>query len=481
MISKSFIKSSLIFTVAGALPMIAGLILLPFYTNFLSDTHYTQVLFYISMSLLFQILFSFSVESYFGIKYVQLSAEPGQQKSFIGTTSILLLSIGVLLTLLTAVFGNSLFNLIYEEDLQMEFWPYGFYSILTGFFNSYFKAASICLMYLKQARLFFVANVVNFLVTLLISIAGLYVFPNSIVGPIYGRLISGLIIFLIAHYVFLKNGTLKYERSFIPELVKFCSPFVFYVLCIWVLGQIDRYFLQAYIPKADLNTYDLALKCFFGVEFIQNTLYGIINPKIYQIWNNHPKLSTTPESNRYFNVFTAINILLLTIFCIALPIVYKLLIKNPLFYRSETYIGVLAAGYALRTIHLYYLATILFSKKVKVLLAIFGCSAAIQILITVPAIKLWGLEGAIYAGLITKVIQVGFSIIFTRNLFEYNYNIFKIIGIPLIFFLLNLLQFLAANEYNAWMYVVQLFLFSFIIFIVFRKEIQKVWLSFSIR
>src|SRR4051812_35270023 len=125
MISRSFLKSSIVFTVGGALPMLAGIILLPFYTNYLSDTHYTQVLFHISVSLLFQILFSFSIESYFGIKYTQLSDEPHQQKKFIGTISVLLLIIGAGLLVLAALFGDLLFRSIYRTDLQMEFWPYG--------------------------------------------------------------------------------------------------------------------------------------------------------------------------------------------------------------------------------------------------------------------------------------------------------------------------------------------------------------------
>ncbi len=150
MISKSFIKSSLLFTLGGALPMLAGILLLPFYTNKLGDSLYTQVLFYISISMLFQILFSFSIENYFGIKYTKLGENEKEQKRFTGTVAILLLIIGAVVLLAASFFGNLLFKGIYREELGMEFWPWGFYSVLTGFFNSYFKAASICLIYLKK-------------------------------------------------------------------------------------------------------------------------------------------------------------------------------------------------------------------------------------------------------------------------------------------------------------------------------------------
>ncbi|MCE3258708.1 MAG: hypothetical protein K0S12_349, partial [Bacteroidetes bacterium] len=365
MISKSFLKSSLIFTIGGALPMVASIILLPFYANRLSDIQYTQVAFFISISLLFQILFSFSIESYFGIEYTRLTGDPVKQKKFIGTVSALLLIVGAILLVISAACGNLLFPEIFP-GLDMEFWPYGFYSILTAFFNSYFKASSVTLIYLKRAGLFLSANVINFFVTVVISVGGLLLFPGTIIGPIYGRLISGLIIFLIAQYIFSRNGTFTLDRSFLKDIQKFCAPYLVFVLCSWVLGQIDRYYLVKYIDKVDLNAYDLVLKCLFGIEFLQNSLAAIIFPKIYEIWNRNKDYATTKESNRYFNVFIAINIIQIILFCLFVPILYRWLLNKPGFYRAEAYIGLLASGYALRSIINFYLSTILFTKKINV-------------------------------------------------------------------------------------------------------------------
>jgi O-antigen/teichoic acid export membrane protein len=480
MISKSFLKSSFVFTIGGALPVLASIILLPFYTNLLSDVLYTQILFYISVSLLFQILFSFATENYIGVKYTQLTGKPDEQKKFIGTISILLLIIGAGLLLLSAVFGDALFGLIYEEDIQMEFWPYGFYSILTGFFNSYFKASSICLIYMNKSRVFFITNLVNFLATIFISVGGLYLFPNTIVGPMYGRLFSGLIIFLMGHSIFAANGAIKLEKSFLRELAVFCTPYLFFVLSGWVLAHIDRYFLQSHIVKTELNAYDLMLKCFFGIEFLQNSLSAVIFPKIYEIWNKNKVNETTPESNRYFNVFTAINVIQLILFCIFIPIVYKLIIKNETFYQAEVYIGILSAGYALRGVLLFYLSTILFAKKNVVLLKIFGMSAVFQIFITWYAVNYFGLQGAIYGGLATKLLQVALCMLFTRGVFKYRFNYFKIIVIPLIFVTINIIQFIFFKEYLVSFYIAQFILFGVLLYLIFKNEIKKVLISFKL-
>ena len=478
MISKSFLKSSIIYTIGGALPMVAGLILLPFYTNYLSDLQYTQVAFYISISLLLQILFSYSIESYFGIKYTQLHNDPHGQKKFVGTVSLLLLIIGLCLLIITALSGNFVFSRVFKSEFQMEFWPFGFYSVLTAFFNSYFKASTNALIYFKKPRLFLMANITNFVATLAISIGGLFFYPNSLVGPIYGRLLSGVIIFLIAQYIFSSNGELKLERSFLKDLKSFCTPYVFYVISGWCLNFFDRYVLQPYIPNTDLNTYDLILKCFFGILFLQNSLTAIIYPKLYEIWAKQTELKTTKETNRYFNVFTGINIMLLILFCIFIPLIYKLLIHNEKFYESEKYIGILCAGYGLSSILFFYLPTILYTKSISVLLKIFGISALFQIVISYFAIVQWGLMGAIYAGLAVKTIQIILSALLTKKIFIYDFNYVKIFGLPVIYAVVNIILFHLFPEYSLLNYSLQFVGFSLLFFIIFKNEITAVYKQF---
>ncbi len=139
MISKGFLKSSIIYTIGGAMPMVGSILLLPFYTNYLNAQHFLQVSYYITISLLFQILFTFSLDTYFGIRYSKLAAHPEKQKEHIGGTAILLLLIGAFWLAITAISGNYTFSVVFKETLNMQFWPYGFYAVLTAFFNSYFR------------------------------------------------------------------------------------------------------------------------------------------------------------------------------------------------------------------------------------------------------------------------------------------------------------------------------------------------------
>lgn len=460
--------------------MVASLILLPFYTNYLNQLQFLQVSFYITISLLFQIFFAFSADTYFGIKYTGLYEQPQKQKEFIGTTSLFLLINGFIWLLITTLSGEFVMKMVFKEEYQMGFWPYGFYSVLTAFFNAYFKTATNSLIYFKKPLLFFVLNSINFTTTLLISIGGLFLFPDSIIGPMYGRLLSGVLIFFLGFFVFVSNGKMLIKTEFFPEMFRFCFPYVIYVTSLWVLSFVDRFMLQRYISEVDLNTYDLVLKCFFGIEFIQNSLTAVIFPKVYEIWSKTQKLATTPESNRYFNVFTVLNTTLLILFCLFIPVLYNLLITQKSFHEAASYIGLLAAGFGLRSILYFYTSTILYSKNIKILLKIFFICAVFHIVLTYYAASYFGLLGVIFTGLIIKLFQLVLSWLFTRTVFVYNYNIIKIWIMPLLYLLINIIQFFIFPTYNALLYLIQLTLFSVTFFYMYKKEIFVVAAQFGL-
>lgn len=479
MISKSFLKSSIIYTVGGALPMVASFILLPFYVEILDTKQFVSLNFYIGISLLFQILFSYSIDSYFGVKYSQLAGDTAEQKIFTGTISNLLLFIGLFITLIAFLAGPFVFPMVFTLEDQVSFWPFGIMSIVTAFFNSYFKAGANALIYFKQPNQFILFNSINFVITVGLSIFGLYYSPNTLDGPLYARFISGIVIFILALYTFNKNSVFVFNKKFLKELRQFCTPYILFVLFLWVLGNLDRYFLKSQIAPESLAAYVLLLTCFFGFEFIQNSLSASIFPKVFEIWTNNKKNETTKESNRYYNVFTVISILLLISFCLVIPLVIRVAVPyKASYYQSFQYVGIIAAGYATRSIINFYLSTVLYSKNTGLLIKIFGYSSIIQIIATYFLVKEFGLIGAIYAGIITKLTQVFFAYLLTKKIFIYDFNYLKIIGLPVVYIIFNACMYWMFPKYNFLLYIIQLIVFSIILYFIFKNEITAVYKQF---
>jgi O-antigen/teichoic acid export membrane protein len=179
-------------------------------------------------------------------------------------------------------------------------------------------------------------------------------------------------------------------------------------------------------------------------------------------------------------VFTVVNIVQLIAFCLFLPLLYKLVIAKQSFHEAAAYIGLLATGYALRSILNFYLSTILFTRNTILLLRIFGISALIQIVSTYYAAMHFGLMGVIYTGIGVRIVQVILSVVFTKGIFHYEFNYFKIYMVPFLYLLINLVQFQFYPEYHFSLYLAQLLVFSVLIYGLFKKEIKQVLVQFQI-
>jgi len=101
-------------------------------------------------------------------------------------------------------------------------------------------------------------------------------------------------------------------------------------------------------------------------------------------------------------------------------------------------------------------------------------TALFQITFTYFGIKEFGLIGTIYAALLSKIIQVILTIVMTRGIFKYEFNYFKIIGIPFVYIAVNIIQYHLVPDYNLFYYLCQLILFGLIFYFVFKNEIRIV-------
>jgi O-antigen/teichoic acid export membrane protein len=90
LITKSFIKSSFVYSVIGALPLASSVLLLPFYTNYLTKEQYGYLALYIAFTGIVQIFVNYGLEHYSGIIYVENKDDVQKTKEHIGTVVSLL-------------------------------------------------------------------------------------------------------------------------------------------------------------------------------------------------------------------------------------------------------------------------------------------------------------------------------------------------------------------------------------------------------
>ncbi|MBI3502612.1 MAG: polysaccharide biosynthesis C-terminal domain-containing protein [Bacteroidetes bacterium] len=475
MISKKFLASSFIYTFIGALPLASSIILLPFYTNLLSISQFGELALYIGFTFLIQVVVNFGLDTSIGVHYFEYRENKKELSEYIGTVVALLLLIGIFFTAVSLLAGNLAFEKVFAGS-EISFFPFGFMSVLTAIFNSFFKTYSNLLITQQRPKLFFWVNFFNFILTIGISLAGLYLYPHSLIGPMWGRLLSGVGIFLLAFYFFASEFGIHFKIDLLKGMWSFCFPVAAYFILMWIVSYIDRYIINDYLTTSDVGIYDFAMKCTLGIDFLQMGLSNAIQPKIFSIWKEKNISESTVEVNRYFNAFTAITVLLIPATVFIMPVVVPLLVYKPQYYDAFNYLPLLALGFVFRGLFNMYLAPVYFFKKTKVLTKVFFLSSVIQVALMILFIKQWGVWGVVWAGLLTKPVQVFFLWLESRKIFQFRFNKTKLLLLPVIFSMLVIL----ADRFIPFNYILlvsagEIILVGIFVLLIYRNELKITW------
>src|ERR1035438_9422662 len=271
MISKKFISSSFIYAVIGSLPMASAFILLLFFINHLSTNDYGLLAIYYSITLLVQIVVNFAMDTSIGVHYFEFRDDPAKLRKYIGTIAGSLIMIGIVFTLLSLMGGNFLFSKIFPAN-DIKFYPYGFISILTGIFNSLFKTYTNLLINQGRPGRYFWSNITTFVSTIVFSLLGLYWFPNSLIGPMWGRFLSSFVIFLVSIYFFKTEFEISITFSFLRGLFNFCLPVFLFLVLSWLLSYFDRLIIKHFMQSSDVGVSDYNVKCALRLGYVLNGL-----------------------------------------------------------------------------------------------------------------------------------------------------------------------------------------------------------------
>lgn len=475
MISKSFIKSSFIYTVVGSLPLASSILLLPFYGNssLLSTSDFGLLSIYIILSELARILFTFSADNFLGINYIHYNTDKNSLERFIGTSTIFILLYGLVMVLLFSILGNSLISTLYSGK-SINFYPFGFISIITGFFNGIFKSYTTLLVFREKPRPYFWTNLIHFIAVIGISVSGLYILPLSLNGPIWGRFIGALITFIWAIVYLINESKLKFDSSILKRLLNYSAPLYIYSILYWIVSNIDRYFILGLMSEKHVAIFDFAIKMTLVIEFLQNGLSSAINPKVFKIWKEN---GDNPQSdiniNKYFHAFALVNIFSIPILYIAIPLLVPIVVNNQDLYQSFSLLPLLFAGMIVRIWYYYLIAPIFYFKKTKILPFVFSISALFQVLTTYFGLKYFNIEGAVWANFLTKVIQVVLLYVFVTKFYSLRVNAKKIIFFPSFYILLLLLTEILFNQVNLYLInLIHLITLTILGYIIFQKEIR---------
>jgi O-antigen/teichoic acid export membrane protein len=388
----------------------------------------------------------------------------------------MLLIFGGIVVLFSLLAGHFIFSMLFPFG-DIPFYPWGIMTIFTAVFNGFLKTYSSLLINQQKLTRFFWINVLNFFFTIVMSLVLIKAYPNSLNGPIIGRLVPAVISFFTIIYFVIKENKLSYSSELLRSIRSFCPPLFFYSIFIWIITYIDRYILKMFLTDATfVGIFDFAVKCALVIEIIQVGIINAIHPRVYTIWKDNNIRESTPEVNKYYHSFTALSLLLIPIFILIIPILVPYIIKKEIYYESFTYLPIICVGFATRGLFNLFLAPIFFFKKTSVLPKIYVFIAGIQIIMTYFLVKYFGLIGAAWSSFVVKIIQIIFLYFESKKIFNFNFNILKLVYLPLIYVLIVIISnFMLESSNPISVKVFQCIVSYSIVFLVFKRELKQLW------
>ncbi|HEY0654417.1 MAG TPA: lipopolysaccharide biosynthesis protein [Chryseosolibacter sp.] len=453
-ISKGFIKSSLIYTIAGTLPMGSAIILLPFYIAYLSTSDFGALSIYFAFSLLIQILTTFSFDTSLYLHYHDLKHDQQRLNSFISSAFFFMLFIGLGVGLVFVFAGDFVFTQVFA-DRPISFHPYGLIAAVTGVFQAVFKVQGNLLQSREKPLVFLWSNVISFALVVVFTIAGLKLFPNTLVGPVGGRMLAAVLSGVWAFTRVMREFGVHFNYPLLRSTFHFNFYTFIYQILQWIINYFDRVVLVFYLSLSQIGVYDFAVKCLLIIEFILNGLHNTFYPKVVSAVAAQKQKGWVPETNRYYHGFIAVLMLLITGCILTFPWLIETFVNKKDYQLAIPLIPYIAVLYIFRAIRLFYASPYGIVKYTKPLPVIYGIVSVVKIGLTVLLMTRYGLYGVIAASITGAIVEIVLLRFNLGERFIFSYNRFKILIAPIALFVLIVV--LEPIFGSAYAFVVHLF------------------------
>ncbi len=407
---------------------------------------------YFSFSLLVQILVTYSFDASLYINYHELKNEPAKLSSFVSSAFILILFISLVTGLLLAFIGDWVFSKMFTKD-DILFYPFGLLSVATGIFQALQKVNNTLLQTQQKPTLFFWFNLLSFSLIAGFTIVGLYLFPESLWGPVAGRLVATLVSAAwVLGFIFRQFG-FHFNWQLLKTTFAFNNSSLIYQVQQWAINFFDRPFILLFLPLATLGVYDLSLKCLMTVEFVLVGLNSTFTPKVLGIGVAQKEKGSTIEINRYYHGLTAVSMLLVSASIFVFPLVIELFFKRPGYQQAVPLLPYVAIIYLFRCMRLYVAVPYSVVKYIKPLPVFYLIVLLVKIGLIYLLIGRYGIYGVIVSTWLSYILEIFILYFGIRKKFTFKINFTKMAIAPLSLAVLILaLEPLWGRQYQYWVH-----------------------------
>jgi O-antigen/teichoic acid export membrane protein len=419
------VKHGFAYGIGGILTKIAGFLLLPFYTHYLTPKSYGVLeILDLSMSLLGMFL-SIGITSAM-LRFYGAAKSLDEQRRVVGSIYTFAIGTGAVVFLIGLVCVRPVTALLFGSDTPTIYLLLSFSLFVLAYVGTvpytYLRAreASGALATLDTIGSFaiFALNI-YFVAVLKLSLLGILVSP----------LLIGIIKLVLLVKWTWHDISLSVDWIILRRVLAFGSPLILSSLTIFTLNFSDRFFLQ------HLRSLDLVGIYAVGYKFGYMLNFLIIQP-FNMMWQARMyAIEKQADCNAVFTQVSVLYSMLLTGAALALSIFGTIAVRavvDPRYRSSVEIIGVVALGYVCLGIGQFMQSGLYLTSRTGLLGTVSAAAAITNLVLNYVLIGQFGMMGAAWATLVGfLVIAVG-SYVYSQKVYPQNYGIGRVLrGIAL--------------------------------------------------
>lgn len=394
----SLARNTTIYTIGNLLPALAGFLLLPLYSNYMTPEEYAIIASMEVLAYIYGVLVNFNLERASYRFYFDKDDVQWRKDLFftLHSSSIALAVVWLLIVLLL----QDIISMIFPS---IPFWPIyilvfgrATVEVLLSVPQQYFQVT--------EKPLHFVGiNLLRFFLNVSLVLWFLIVLEEGAEGILTASLIASSLLVPISIYIALKYFRGSFRVEILKDALNFCWPFIPTLIVAWIINLSDRVFLEYYAESSQLGIYGMAYKISSVYLLMMGAYHTAYLPRFYKLANDIDQVSAKLQLKKDAIVNITVHIVLLFMLLLwAHELVLWLLDEK---YEDVTdilrliFISHLFAAIPVVT----YSAALLQSKKTKLNMYAAILAAIINVILNTILIPVYGMYGAAIATVISMV------------------------------------------------------------------------------
>jgi O-antigen/teichoic acid export membrane protein len=388
-------------------------LLIPVLTRFLSLEDYGIYGLAITIESVLVILFSLGIQSSVARYYYDFQEDKERLKQYISTNYFFLLLTICLVLVIFHFSGETIWDKLTSGKIP--YYPYIIMVLFSSSATIIINFATMLYQTQQNARAFVIAQSALVVLILLLTILFVVIFKLGVVGQLFGRLISTVIVAILLSIILLRDWfTVRLQLSDIKSSLEFGFPLIFHGLFAWALTSIDRMMLEPHVPLSEIGLYNLG----YQIGGVLTALLISINqawvPYYYSIMKKDLALA-----KQKIQLVTEIYVVLFGFICLIGMLFCKeilQIISTPRYQNAAIYVPIILFSALFNGYYFMSSTSIFYAKKTVWIPIMTGTTAFLNIGLNILWIPQYGAIGSAWATLLSYAALAVVAHLFGQHL-----------------------------------------------------------------